>query len=213
MTKIFSIIITLFFLTNCTDRQKTSDNHTVDGAETNQYCLLGLQKFQAGDFNEAVKLYSHSFELDSTNTEAIYMRGLSKGKLGDSKGAISDYSILISISPNDAVAYSNRANEKAKLSDNDGALKDYEAAIKIDSTISDNYLNLGAHFLILKRLPDADKALSKAIELNPNDPRAYHNRALARGDMGQEELACSDSKKAFELGLKEAEDDIKDYCK
>src|SRR5690606_16436190 len=106
---------------SCSDTQKSSDNHTIDNSETNQYCLLGLQKFQAGDFKEAVKLYSHAFDLDSTNTEAIYMRGLSRGELNDCNGAINDYSILIGISPTDAGAYSNRADEKVHLSKYDEA--------------------------------------------------------------------------------------------
>jgi len=31
--------------------------------------------------------------------------------------------------------------------------------------------------------------------------------------LGQEDLACLDSKKALEFGLKEAEEGIKEYCK
>src|ERR1035437_9399190 len=102
MKKILLLIATLSFLTSCSNKHKSVDNHTIGSSETSQYCLLGFQKFQAGDYKEAIKFYSHSFELDSTNTEAIYMRALSKGKLGDSKGAIADYNILIDISPKDA---------------------------------------------------------------------------------------------------------------
>jgi tetratricopeptide (TPR) repeat protein len=53
----------------------------------------------------------------------------------------------------------------------------------------------------------------KAIKLDSNFSAAYFNRALAKKELGEVESACEDWKKALELGLIEAAEMIKKYCK
>ncbi len=53
----------------------------------------------------------------------------------------------------------------------------------------------------------------KAIKFDSTFCSSYYNRALSKKELGQIKSACDDWKKALDLGLKEAEEMIKKYCK
>ena len=54
--------------------------------------------------------------------------------------------------------------------------------------------------------------LNKAIELNPNNAKAYNLRGYAKLLLGQKDNGCLDFSKAGELGYAEAYETIKEYC-
>ncbi|ROL56058.1 tetratricopeptide repeat protein [Bacteroidetes/Chlorobi group bacterium Naka2016] len=54
---------------------------------------------------------------------------------------------------------------------------------------------------------------TKAIQINPNYAWAYINRGIAKFNLWDKFGACSDWSKAGELGLKDAYDYIRMYCK
>ncbi|MBK8368777.1 MAG: tetratricopeptide repeat protein [Bacteroidetes bacterium] len=187
-----------------------ADTHTNPADE---YCYTGLEKFKQNDFEGAVLDYDKAFELDPASTEAIYMRALSKGNLGNAEGAIDDYTTLLKMVPNDADAYCNRGDERSKLKDYEGALMDYETAIKLDPKKSNYHINLGVLYMNTKKLGAADTAFTRAIEIDPTNGGAFYDRGLVKVELGQNDLACADFKKALALGLKDAEGEIKEYCK
>ena len=54
---------------------------------------------------------------------------------------------------------------------------------------------------------------NKAIEVNPDYTNAYYNRGIVKYTLGNTDEACLDWHKASELGLTEAGELIKQYCK
>ena len=53
---------------------------------------------------------------------------------------------------------------------------------------------------------------TKAIEINHNYGRAYGNRGIAKENIGDLKGACSDWKKAIELGVTGAAEWVKNQC-
>lgn len=74
-----------------------------------------------------------------------------------------------------------------------------------------DYLAATAYYL-LKDLDSAERALSKAIEANPNFAEAYYNRGLIRLLLRKHEEACLDLSRAGQLGLDQAYRAIAEQC-
>jgi tetratricopeptide (TPR) repeat protein len=73
-----------------------------------------------------------------------------------------------------------------------------------------------ARGLVRERLQEADSALSDmamSLDINPNQPDLYMDRARIRYAIGDKEGACHDWRKALELGSAEATDKIYRYCR
>jgi tetratricopeptide (TPR) repeat protein len=98
----------------------------------------------------------------------------------------------------------------------DAAIAEYNKAIEINPKYAKSYDNRGSVYFVLSDFDNAISDSSKAIEINPNYANAYATRAGAyyfilqydeainRGnvydDKGDTEKACSDWKRACELG-------------
>jgi len=53
---------------------------------------------------------------------------------------------------------------------------------------------------------------NKAIELDPNNAKAYRGRGLAKIFLGQKDSGCLDLSKAGELGYSDTYEVIKELC-
>ena len=71
---------------------------------------------------------------------------------------------------------------------------------KVDAETKEDYFNRGSAYYVNGQYDKAIADLSKAIELNPKDAKAYYNRGLAYGKgKGQFDKAIADFTKAIEL--------------
>jgi len=61
-------------------------------------------------------------------------------------------------------------------------------------------------------LPSAKAYFDSAIMANPTDAETYFNRGLIEFRLNDNISACSDMRKADELGLKEAKEILKSFC-
>lgn len=85
-----------------------------------------------GDYQEAIRHYNKSVELNPTNAAAYNNRGNAKVALDQHQEAIADYDEALRIDPQYALAYSNRGNAKAALGQYQEAIADYDEAIRIN---------------------------------------------------------------------------------
>lgn len=151
--------------------------------------------------------------INETYSEVYNNRGLVKDSLGRYHSAIRDYSKALKMNPNNDRTYLYRGNAKNQLSDKKGAFRDYCKAIELNQNNFDAYYICG---ILKQEEEDYDSAIyyyNHAIVINTDDADAYRNRGSAKADIGDLNGACSDWKKASELGLKEADEMIKEYCK
>jgi tetratricopeptide (TPR) repeat protein len=114
------------------------------------------------------------------------------------------------------IALLNQGIAFGKDGKHDRAIASFDKALEINPRYADAYYNRGFAYAIGKG--QYDRAISdfnKAIEINPRCAEAYGARGIAYNAIGQLDKACSDWKRACELGLLKVCEHVKSvgYCK
>ncbi len=129
----------------------------------------------------------------TANTEAYenYLKGRylwNKRQTGELKKAVAYFEQAIALDANFALAYAGLADAYSQLA-NDGPAPDIAGyakskamankALEIDPGLSEGYSALGwIAYIYDWNWPEAERVLTRAIELNPNNAEAHHWRAL-----------------------------------
>ncbi len=164
----------------------------LDPVDLGTYIDRGQAKVYANNFEAAVKDFEFVLSKDSINKQgqnALFYLANIAYKQGETDLAISYYNRLILLTPDDYELYFNRAVAKGMKMESQGAIKDYD----------------------------------KAIELKPDYKEAYANRGVAKLNLlrrngnimptkEQTKDACSDLKKAKQLGDNTVDDMIFIHC-
>jgi tetratricopeptide (TPR) repeat protein len=137
----------------------------VFGQDARTYYEKGLEKAQLGQFEEAIKLFNKSIELQPEDYFSWYNRGIAKNKLGLYEESLSDFNQTINLAPEYKKGYLNRGTTKKHLTDYNGAIADYTFAIKLDPGYADAYYNRGLVFELLSKRDSACIDFNKANEL------------------------------------------------
>ena len=93
------------------------------------------------------------------------------------------------------------------------ALKDFDKALNIDNKFAEAYFFKGVVYQAREERIKAIEQYSKAIEANPNYADAYLTRGLVKGSAGDNDGACTDIKKAVDLGSEKAITQYQQLCK
>ena len=93
------------------------------------------------------------------------------------------------------------------------ALKCYNLNLKNNPSNPNYYKSRGKAYLATNMDRYALNDFSMALDINPEDPELYINKGLALQKLGQKEKACSNWKKASQLGSKEAVEYLLKYCR
>lgn len=115
------------------DSNDFTNQSNVDGIEDISDVVLFAQKqYQAGNFEEAIKLYNKAIEMDNNNNGGFFAeRGRCKRELGDLDGAIEDINEALKLSQ-DGWIYGERGVTYRKIGNKKAALEDYKKALSID---------------------------------------------------------------------------------
>jgi tetratricopeptide (TPR) repeat protein len=137
----------------------------VFGQDARTYYEKGLEKAQLGQFEEAIKLFSKSIELQPEDYFSWYNRGIAKNRLGLYEESLSDFNQTIKLAPEYKKGYLNRGTTRKHLTDYNGAIIDYTFAINLDPDYADAYYNRGLIFELLNKQDSACIDFNKANEL------------------------------------------------
>ncbi|MBD6619880.1 tetratricopeptide repeat protein [Komarekiella sp. 'clone 1'] len=170
-------------------------------------CLAYLQ---LEDYQNAIADCNQALKFTPNNVEAHLNRGLAYYRQGDYQAAIADDNQVIALKPNDFRAYYNRGLAHAALDNYPQAISDYNLALtNIPQTSSllkgDIYNDRGLARFELLDLKTAMLDFSEAIQLNPNDYRAYYNRGCACGISGNNSCAIRDFTESLKLNSTNAQ--------
>jgi len=138
---------------------------TVFGQDAQKFYEQGLEKAQAGELGEAIKLFDKSISLKSDEYVAWYNRGISKSMLDLYEEALPDFEQTVKLAPDYKKGYLNRGTTKKHLTDYEGALSDYSIAIKLDQNYADAYYNRGLVYEMLSKKDSACQDFNKAKEI------------------------------------------------
>ncbi|MBT8386076.1 MAG: tetratricopeptide repeat protein, partial [Ignavibacteria bacterium] len=119
----------------------------------------------------------------------------------------------INLNQEDEIAYQNRAGDYIKLGKFSEAIADLTKAIKLDPMKIDFYYSRAEAKVGLNNFLGAAVDYTQIINLDPGDALSYYNRGICYANIELKENACTDFIKAGDLGLFEAYEVIKEYCK
>lgn len=167
----------------------------------------GVNKYEAGNYEGAVKDLNQAIELDPKNALAYNKRGDAYYRLGDYEQAQADSSQAISLNPQDANAYFDRGFALSELGKYKEAIADYTQAIKLNSKDAYAYYGRGLARTQLKDNKGAIGDFNKAIALKPQYTEAYLQRGILRRRLRQRIEAIQD----FDTVIKINPSDAKAY--
>lgn len=133
---------------------------------------IGLYDEAAAEFKTAIGINPFIAAARNSLGNSFY----EKGMLDE---AVSEYRLALNINPDFAQAHNNLGMAYERMGKTGEALSEYSEAIRIMPDFSDAHLNLGVIYLAY--LKDGKKAavhFAKALELNPDSPRAKRIREL-----------------------------------
>lgn len=96
------------------------------------------------------------------------------------------------------------------------ALEKYNVLLSDESKIvpkAEYFINRADAYMAVSMFNNAEKDLSMALDLNPKLPEVYYKRGLARLKANNKFDACSDFKKAYNLGYYDAINYTMKYCR
>ena len=163
------------------------------------YFDRGLQQYESGDYEGAIRSFTQVLNLDPDAYLAYYNRGLARNKLGSYDGAIADYTSAMLINSQYVNAVYGRALAKFNKGDYDGAIADSNDALHLDPKYADAYYNRGNAYYHKEDFAKAAADYAETIRLRPSYAIGYWGRGSARSKMGDARGALSDYERAVEL--------------
>jgi tetratricopeptide (TPR) repeat protein len=148
---------------------------------------------------EAEKDYLQAIELDPANSRSYI--SLAQLYFHNSRfdDAAQQYKRAIKIDPDNSDLHSSLGAVFEEAGNSDQAVAELTEAIRLKPTVG-AYVNLGVHFLGVRRFPEAIESCQKAIAEDPQDYRGYGGLARAYfWTPGQRPLALTTYRKAIEL--------------
>ena len=169
--------------------------------------------FNIKDYNCVVKDLDQAITRKPNNSKLYNNRGLAKSYLKDISGAISDYNKAIELDTSNTDAFNNRINAKESLNDFEGAIKDISFLIKNDPKNAKLYNGRGILSGKAQHYPDALADFNQAINLDTKMAEAHSNKGMALLNMGRTAEACMSWQTSSNLGNKNANEWLIQYCK
>ena len=201
------------------------DNHDIQGAlqdynkslelkPDNQLCLIDRSQIfiELKDYPAVLQDCNAALRLDPSAVNAYINRGIAYDGLGNKTAEMQDYDRAIELNPDSQLAYKNRGVLKYETGNIPGAITDMNRAIRLDNTDALAWFALGVFKSLQGDYTGSIEDFTTSIRLKPDDARVYLNRALSKLKIKDIPGACEDFHKAHELGNKEAEGYIKQYC-
>ena len=143
--------------------------------------LLGTTFLQLKKYDEAIKNFELSINLNSNYPDNFNNRGIAYAEIKNYQQALIDYDKAISINKNFFSAHLNKSIALNNTKKYNEAILSLQICIKINPQDPRIYNNKGNTLIKLKKYNDALKAYDKAINIQKNFAEAYSNR----GDLNQ----------------------------
>ena len=161
--------------------------------------ISGLAKSGDRKYNEAVKDYSHSIELNPDNPAAWNSRGVAKLQLKQFDEATKDFEQAIKINPNIPDYWSNHGVANMGLELYENAIIDYDRSINLNPDNDGFLCNRGLAKFELNLYHEAIEDYDAAIHINRNNSIFWELRGRAKGQLGLHGDAVDDYNQALQL--------------
>jgi tetratricopeptide (TPR) repeat protein len=154
------------------------------------------QCHQAGDLQEAEKIYARLLQTDSTQAEPLQGLGAIAYGRGQYDQAIGWLRQAVALQPNNAILHQNLGAAYRKAGRPAEAEACYQQALRLKPDFAEAYNNLANLLRQRGRLQEAVARYQQALLAKPNYPEAQLNLALALRETGQRSEALGLFEKA-----------------
>lgn len=137
-----------------------------------------LKHHQAGEAEQAEKLYRQLLEQEPNNTDALHLLGILLAQRGKFLEAQKYIEKAIKLEPNSPSFYNSLGNVYKHLGNLNKAVSCYRKALKIDPDYAVAHNSLANVFFKQGKLDKASEHYNKALKLQPKYTDAHYNLAL-----------------------------------
>lgn len=182
-----------------------------DPFNAKNYFGVGTFNAMMRNYNEALTSFDRAIELNPSFPEAYFNRANIRFELLEHKFSMeqSNQQVFIGQSPDN----NNQPSQRNEIPDFSSVISDYNQVIRLNPKLSVAYYNRGNIKNRMRDFKGAVNDYTTALSLNPDFAEAYYNRAITLIYFNHTREACYDLSKAGELGIEEAYNVIKRYCK
>ncbi|MGK0179841.1 MAG: tetratricopeptide (TPR) repeat protein, partial [Nitrospinales bacterium] len=175
--------------------------HPVQAEEANSPSLIrGLQFYNEGKFDPALREFSLLLEKDPTNLEAHYFKGLTFNKAEKFNEAIVTFKKVLELNPNYKGARLQLGIAYFKNKSNTEAIKEFEMVLEEEPQNASAYLFIGLTLQQMEKFEDSLINFQTAMSLDPSlNQTALFQIAIAYMEMNEKE----DAKLALEMVLED----------
>jgi predicted O-linked N-acetylglucosamine transferase (SPINDLY family) len=160
---------------------------------------LAAGQQQAGNWQEAERLYRLVLQVAPQQLEALHRLGLLTSELGRHAEAASYLEQAVRLRPDVAHFHANLGLVYQRAGDLERAAAEQEDAIRLLPTFAGAHFNLGVVRREQGRLDEALASYREAARLEPTWPMPLNNLAAVRAEMGQHDEAVAAYRQVCEL--------------
>jgi len=181
------------------DRPVLNEHAPPDTPDAARLLRTAAQRYQAGQWQQAVELYQELLALHPDHAEACTGRGNALRELKRHDAALQDYDRAIRLQPDYAEAHFNKAIALQELGRFDEAQQSYGQAIRYRPDYASAYYNRGLILQALGRFEEAQQSYEQAIRYRADFALAWNNRGNALQELGRFNEALQNYEQAIRL--------------
>lgn len=165
----------------------------------------GLQHHQAGQLQQAERIYRQVLDANPDEPDANYLLGMLFNLSGDNDAAVERVTRSIKERPKFPPAHNNLGTIYEEMDRMEDAAASYRRAVRLDPSMAEAHNNLGNALKALNDFDGAVQSFRKAIKIHPDMAEAHNNLGLAYAGLGQLDDAMTAFDKAIDLAPDVAE--------
>ncbi len=165
----------------------------------------GLQHHQAGQLQQAERIYRQVLDANPDEPDANYLLGMLFNLSGDNDAAVERVTRSIKERPKFPPAHNNLGTIYEEMDRMEDAAASYRRAVRLDPSMAEAHNNLGNALKALNDFDGAVQSFRKAIKIHPDMAEAHNNLGLAYAGLGQLDDAMTAFDKAIDLAPDAAE--------
>lgn len=176
------------------------------------YMSIGAIEHQQGDQYQALKSFKKAEKINPKNDQLLYNMAMLLSEMNRNDEALEKINKAIEINEYDAESYNLKGSILLSQYKLDYAEKEFLNAIKTDWKYGGAYYNLGYLYSKQEKTEKSINYYEKAIDLNFNLKATLVNCAIQKLKLNRISSACSDLRRAYNLGRKDIQPLLDQYC-
>ncbi len=167
----------------------------LDEQDSASYLNRALALKGMRELEPAIADLTAAIQLGAPETRAYYIRSQLLNELGRHEAAQQDLATFLELEPRDETSWLSRGLAQMKVNQPQRALADFESALKLNAISVDAFQNIATVQAEFLDQPEAAiTAISRIIELHPDDLVSIVTRGVLYARLDQREKAHADAK-------------------